>query len=105
MLVAILIVVAFVRRADELGLNKWIWGAVALAAYFGTQLLIGLILGLFLVDQGTTLEQSEELGLNLVGIIVGGICAYVAYQQMPGYVANMHSHSEINDLLDEDIFD
>jgi len=43
------------------------------------------------------------MALNFVGIIIGAICAYIAYQQMPKY-AQKDQHALEDDLLDEDMF-
>lgn len=103
MIIIIVILVAFVNKAGELGLNKFLWGAIGLGAYFGTQFLIGILLGLFFMDfESQVLDETNELALNFAGIIIGGITALVAYRQMPKYAAK--EKDDISDLLDDDIF-
>lgn len=102
MIVLIIIVVAFVNKAGELGLNKFKWGAIGFASYFLTQFVAGIILALVVDLMGGSLEGTE-LGLNLIGILVGAICAIVAYRQMPKYA--LEEQQPVNDdLLDDDMF-
>ncbi len=102
MIIIIVILVAFVNKAGELGLNKFLWGAIGLGAYFGTQFLIGILLGLFMDFESLILDETNELALNFAGIIIGGITALVAYRQMPNYATK--EKDDISDLLDDDIF-
>ena len=103
MIVLIIIVIAFVNHAGELGLNKILWGFIGAAAYFGTQLLFGMIAALFIgLDEAATLDRTTELVLNFVGIIIGGVVAYIAYQRMPEYAKK--EEIDIDDLLDQDMF-
>ena len=64
MIIIIVILVAFVNKAGELGLNKFLWGAIGLGAYFGTQFLIGILLGLFMDFESLILDETNELALN-----------------------------------------
>lgn len=102
MIIFIIIVVAFVNKAGELGLNKFLWGFVGLAAYMGTQMLIGLMAGLFMDIESLALDRTNELALNFAGIIFGGVAAFAAYKSMPSYA--MRQPSDQTDLLDEDMF-
>lgn len=103
MIVLIIIVVAFVNKAKELGLNKALWGFIGAAAYFGTQFLFGIIAAFAMgLEEATSMDTSGELVINLIGIIIGGVAAYIAYQQMPNYVATERPSQD--DLLDEDMF-
>ncbi|MEL7251838.1 MAG: hypothetical protein AAFO03_25700, partial [Bacteroidota bacterium] len=73
MIVLIIIVIAFVNHAGELGLNKVLWGFIGAASYFGTQLLFGLIAALFIgLEEAATIDRTTELILNFAGIIIGG---------------------------------
>lgn len=102
MIVLIVIVVVFVNKASELGLNKFLWGFVGLAAYLGSQFLLGIIAALFMDVESITIDKTNELALNFVGIIFGGILAYIAYKQMPAYAEKDTASTE--NLLDEDMF-
>lgn len=102
MIVLIVIVVVFVNKAGELGLNKFLWGFIGLAAYMGTQLLLGLLLGLFMDVESLAMDRTNELALNLAGIIFGGVAAFAAYKSMPNYAVRQSSKE--TDLLDEDMF-
>lgn len=106
MIITILIVVAFVRQAGELGLNKFTWGLIGFAAYFVSQLLFGLVSFLIVDMTGAgsgSFDDSPGLVINLLGIAVGGVVAYIAYQQMPKY-AEKENPTRENDLLDDDMF-
>lgn len=103
MIVIIAIIIAFVNKAGELGLNKFLWGAIGFAAYFLTQFIAGIVMAIAFDMMGRRIEDLSELTLNLIGIVVGAICAYLAYQQMPKYAQKDHQTLE-DDLLDEDMF-
>ncbi|WP_367391937.1 hypothetical protein [Lewinella sp. LCG006] len=103
MIIIIAIIIAFANKAGELGLNKFLWGAIGFAAYFLTQFVAGIILALVYDMMGKSIENLSEMALNFVGIIVGAICAYIAYQQMPKYAQKDQQTLE-DDLLDEDMF-
>jgi uncharacterized membrane protein YccC len=103
MIVIIAIIIAFANKAGELGLNKFLWGAIGFAAYFLTQFVAGVIMALVFDMMGQNIEDVSEMALNFVGIIIGAICAYIAYQQMPKY-AQKDQHALEDDLLDEDMF-
>ena len=103
MIVTILIVVAFVRRAGELGLNKLTWGLIGFAPYFVSQLLVGVLFGLAMGASGGGIDDSSGIFVNLLAIAVGGITAYIAYQQMPKYAEKEQTTVE-NDLLDDEMF-
>ena len=102
MIVLIAIVIAFVNKAGELGLNKFLWGFVGLAAYLGTQFLLGIIIALFMDVESASFSDSNEMALNFVGIIFGGVAAYIAYKRMPHYAEKETTGME--DLLDQDMF-
>jgi hypothetical protein len=106
MIITIFIVIAFVRQAGELGLKKLTWGLIGFAAYFVSQLLFGVVA--FMVVEllgagGGSIDDSPGLVMNLLGIGVGGVVAYIAYQQMPKYAEKENTARE-NDLLDDDMF-
>jgi len=103
MIVLIIVVVAFVNRAGELNLNKWIWGGIGFAAYGGTQVGLAIIAGLAIEMQGQELSESAETVLNFAAILASGIVAYTVYHRMPSYVANEREAKREN-LLDDDIF-
>lgn len=102
MIIFIIIVIVFVNKANELSLNKFLWGFIGLAAYMGSQLLLGLLAGLFLGVESIKLDDTNELVLNLTGMIIGGLAAFATYKNMPYYAEQKDTNQ--TDLLDEDMF-
>lgn len=103
MIVLIIIVVAFVNNAGNLGLNKVLWGFIGAVSYFGTQFVVGIVAALIIgLDEAAYIDSGTELSLNFVGIIAGGVASYIAYQRMPYYAEK--EEIDIDDLLDQDMF-
>lgn len=102
MIVLIVIVIIFFNKAGELGLNRFLWGFIGLAAYLGSQFILGIVAALFVDLEAAAVDRTNELALNFVGVIFGGIVAYVTYSQMPAYAQK--ENESVDNLLDEDMF-
>lgn len=103
MIVLIIVIAAFVNRAGELDLNKWLWGAIGFAVFGGSQVVIGVAAALWYDMMGEDISGGPETTLNLIGALISGLIAYAVYNRMPRYVANQQEENR-KDLLDDDIF-
>lgn len=68
----------FYDLAVEYEKSKWAFAFLGIGIYYGTQLIFGVLLGIFFPDFVSNMESNSKLGLNLIGVLVGGLVWYFA---------------------------
>src|SRR5688572_22632143 len=82
MLLAILFAYFGYKKANDSGRNGILWGFIALAVFIGTQLVVGLLIGVVFAGGiiafgwSETIFEDYEILLNIAGIIAGIIGGY-----------------------------
>lgn len=69
----------FYQLAGEFKKHKWGFAIFGLATYFGSQLIIGLFLGI-LNEIFILGIDFDSVGINLLGIPIGLVSCYLLYQ-------------------------
>jgi hypothetical protein len=70
----------FYDLADYHKRSQWGYTFVGLGIYFGTQLIFGMVLELLNPGLIDGLDKSSGLGLDLLGMAIGGLVWYLALQ-------------------------
>ncbi len=74
MILLIITLVGFYQRAKKHGLNAAMWVLYPILAFVGSQLIIGVIIGLARPDM-----LEDETSLNIIGLIVGIISLIITW--------------------------
>jgi hypothetical protein len=88
MLLAILFAYFGYKKANDSGRNGILWGFIALAVFIGSQLIVGLLLGIALGIGVAALGWSESIFVDydilfrIVGIIAGIIGGYLVLKYL-----------------------
>ncbi len=83
MLFALLFIFLGYKRAKNAGKNGILWGTLAGVTFIGTQLLTGLMIGIFLGIGVEVWGWSEdvfekyELGITLIAVVLSFITAFI----------------------------
>ena len=72
----------FYELAQKFNKSKWGFAILGLVAYYGSQLIIGFVLGLLNEIFELGIDFENNIGLNLLGIPVGGLCCYFLYNYL-----------------------
>ena len=70
---------AFYKLAEENDENKWLWAILGLVSFYISQILFA-ILAFMMVDFSE--DINLEKGLNIVSVIVGGLCCWGFYNAL-----------------------
>ena len=93
-IIAIVVARQFMSAAEKFNRTKWLWAVIGVVTFIGSQLLMGVILGLFFLSDGD-LDVGNSLAINLVGLALGtGIAFLVLYL--------MKNNAEKNPTVNED---
>ncbi len=83
MIFAVLFAYYAYQKANKSNRNGLLWAAIALGAFIGTQLLVGLLIGVFLgIGVGAfgwseNIFDTYSLPINIVAIVISGLVAYL----------------------------
>lgn len=94
---------AFYDLADSHHRHKWGMALAGLAAYFGSQLLLGIVLAIiFGIDAEDRIMGMNDFLLNIICIVVGAIATWVLYVVLKN---NWTKNQKLEDqeLLDHDL--
>ncbi|MDG1261191.1 MAG: hypothetical protein P8H59_02075 [Flavobacteriales bacterium] len=93
-IIAIVVARQFMSAAEKFNRTKGLWAVIGVVTFIGSQLLMGVILGLFFLSDGD-LDVGNSLAINLVGLALGtGIAFLVLYL--------MKNNAEKNPTVNED---
>lgn len=88
MLLAILFAYFGYKKANDAGKNGVLWGFIALAVFIGSQLIVGLLLGIGLgigvaaFGWSETIFEDYDILFRIVGIIAGIIGGYAVLKYL-----------------------
>lgn len=88
MLLAILFAYYGYKKANESGRNGVLWGFIALAVFIGSQLIVGLLLGVGFVigiaafGWSETIFDDYDILFRIVGIIAGIVGGYLVLKYL-----------------------
>ncbi|MGL4632595.1 MAG: hypothetical protein ACRCVT_15435 [Leadbetterella sp.] len=71
---------AFSNLAKEYDKKPWVWVVISLLVYFGSQLLTGVMIGVFAPEYFPTPRSSDNIVFNLIGILIGLLFYYILYK-------------------------
>jgi len=80
MIFAIVTAILAYQRAKETGRNAWLWAIIGASVYIGSQLIVGLAVGVFLgfgvafLDWPESVFEDYQLGITILGLL-GAIAA------------------------------
>lgn len=80
-ILAVVIARQYLTVADKYNKTKWLWGTIGVVVFIGSQLLMGVVLGIFMAMNGTE-EIPAEFIWNIVGMIAGFGIAYGVLELM-----------------------
>ncbi len=88
MLLAILFAYYGYKKANDAGKNGVLWGFIALAVFIGSQLIVGLLLGIGLgigvaaLGWSETIFDDYDILFRIVGVIAGIIGGYAVLKYL-----------------------
>lgn len=89
---------SFHTLAGEHNRNKWLWAILGLVTFYASQLIFGIIY--FIVADIYEDPENETL-LNLLGVVIGGLCTYGLYVFLKSRWSKVKLKSNPN-VLDDD---
>lgn len=98
-----IILIFFVARlfyslADKYGRNKWVFAILSIVNFFGIQVVIGLLIGLF----GDTSILDDELLLTVIGLLSSIAATTILYFSLQAFWQKHPKNKvETTDLLDQ----
>lgn len=96
---AVVVARQYLAVAAEFRKNKWLWGTIGVAVFVGSQLLMGVLLGVVMAMKGTEEIQGEFIW-NIVGMALGFGVAYGVLELMKKN-AKKEKSIQSEDLLDQ----
>ena len=81
----------FYKLAEKYNRSKWGYSVLAVAVYFGLQILAGVVIAFANPDLFVSMDNNSglELGLNVVGIIIGALGVYALFQIIKNLLINI----------------
>jgi hypothetical protein len=62
---------AFYRLAETHKRSKWLFAILGVLTYYVTQFVFGFVVFSYMIANGSVLTSGLELGITLIGILVG----------------------------------
>lgn len=93
----------FSELAHEHNRSRWLYAVLGIVVFFASQFLAGIILGIILLASDSGFTGKMDLGMNILGIVVGIGSAWLFYYLLKrAWVKNPRSQrAENSDLLDD----
>lgn len=93
----------YTELAFEYNKNRWGYFFLGLVSYYGSQVIVGLLIGVYGMFYGTSLlDDDNSMLLNLVGIPIGLLGAWGVYKLLEKKWKNEPKNAE-GDTIDSEL--
>jgi uncharacterized membrane protein YdjX (TVP38/TMEM64 family) len=100
---------AFYDLAEKFQKNQWGYAILGIVVFYGFQIVIGLVAGVYMEINNPgfwdELDSGAEFALNLVGILFGGLAAFLFYNYLKKRWSAKPVQIKQSDILDDDFLD
>jgi thiamine transporter ThiT len=80
LLILFFIAKAFYTLADKHGRNKWVFGILSIAIYYGSAFLGGMLIGIIAIAMGNeSIFELSDMALNLIALPFGLLAVGLTY--------------------------
>lgn len=101
MILLIITLVGFYQRAKKHELNAWMWVLFPILAFFGSQVILGVIIGLAQPDL-----LNDESALTILGLVTGIVALIIMWilMERQAKIKKEGKNTSDGDLLDDNFF-
>jgi len=96
----------FYKLAEQYGKSEWGYAILGVIVYYAGQIALGLLAVITMGLDETGLEGSASIGLNIFGVLVGGVVCWGFYAFLSNRWSKLPPPNPANeDILDSDFLE
>lgn len=95
---------SFYSLAEQFNKSKWGFAVLAVAAFYASQFLLGILVGIYAELSGNYSLLENSIGLNLFGLLFAALCVTGLYYILKNAWSKKKRGKSAN-LLDDEFHD